>query len=215
MNPFAPAYPHDAAAGLPSASTQLILGGARSGKSALAEHRALAAEAEGFEVLYLATAQPLASAADPEMADRIRRHQQRRPAHWGLIEEPVQLAATLAAQAAPQRLILVDCLTLWLSNLLFTGAAGQQAEAGEAIDCPLLSGAVSELCATLPTLPGRILLVSNEVGWGVVPANPLARLFADEQGRLNQRVAAVCDKVTLVAAGLPLELKPAPHSPSD
>lgn len=215
MNPFAPAYPHDAAAGMPAASAQLILGGARSGKSALAEARALSAEAAGYEVLYLATAQPLASAADPEMVERIRRHQQRRPAHWGLIEEPVQLAVTLQAHAAPQRLILVDCLTLWLSNLLFAGAAGRQAEADEAIDCPLLSGAIADLCATLPALPGRILLVSNEVGWGVVPANPLARLFADEQGRLNQRVAAVCDRVTLVAAGLPLELKPAPNSPSD
>jgi adenosylcobinamide kinase/adenosylcobinamide-phosphate guanylyltransferase len=207
MNPFAPAYSHIDAPPTGGAS-QLILGGARSGKSALAERRALAAEAAGYEVLYLATAQPADSAADPEMVERIRRHQQRRPAHWGLLEEPLQLAATLQAHAAPQRLILVDCLTLWLSNLLFSGAAGRQAEAGETVDCPLLSGAIGELCATLPTLPGQILLVSNEVGWGVVPANPLARLFADEQGRLNQRVAAVCERVTLVAAGLPLELKP-------
>lgn len=214
MNPFAPAYPHLPADGAQPGGAQLILGGARSGKSALAEARALAAEASGYEVLYLATAQPLDSAADPEMAERIARHQQRRPAHWGLVEEPLQLSPTLREHAAPQRLILVDCLTLWLSNLLFAGAAGRQAEAGEAIDCPLLCGAIGELCATLPTLPGQILLVSNEVGWGVVPANPLARLFADEQGRLNQRVAAVCERVTLVAAGLPLELKPSASGPT-
>lgn len=190
-----------------SASTQLILGGARSGKSSLAEARALAAEQAGYEVLYLATAQPLDSAADPEMVARIARHRQRRPASWGLLEEPLALAATLLAEAAPQRLLLVDCLTLWLTNLLFAGEAARQAEASADIDCPLLASATAALIDCLPHLPGQIILVSNEVGCGIVPMNAVSRLFADEQGRLNQRVAAACARVTLVAAGLPLELK--------
>lgn len=211
MNPFAPAPPA-IGPGSP-AQTELIIGGARSGKSALAEARAQAAASAGYEVLYLATAAAVDSAADPEMAARVAHHQQRRPAHWGLIEEPLQLAANLRDHAAPQRLLLVDCLTLWLTNLLFAGAAAAQAEAGRPIDCPLLRDATAALIATLPTLPGRIILVSNEVGCGIVPMAAVSRLFADEQGRLNQRVAAVCHQVTLVAAGLPLELKPGPTSP--
>jgi adenosyl cobinamide kinase/adenosyl cobinamide phosphate guanylyltransferase len=103
--------------------------------------------------------------------------------------------------------LLVDCLTLWLSNLLFAGEAARQAEAGEALRCPRLAGATQALIDLLPQLPGRVILVSNEVGWGVVPMAALSRLFADEQGRLNQRVAAVCERVTLVVAGLPLTLK--------
>ena len=109
--------------------------------------------------------------------------------------------------AAPGVCLLVDCLTLWLSNLLFAGVAAQQAEAGEAVDCALFSGEVQALVDTLPKLPGQIIMVSNEVGWGLVPMAAVSRLFADEQGRLNQRVAAVCEQVTLVAAGLPLRLK--------
>ncbi len=207
MNPFAPAPP---LAGFASnAHCQLIIGGARSGKSALAEARALAAEAAGYEVLYLATAAAVDSAADPEMAARVAHHRQRRPAHWGLLEEPQQLAATLARHAAPQRLLLVDCLTLWLTNLLFAGAAARQADAGQSIDCPLLRGETAALLEVLPTLPGQIILVSNEVGCGIVPMAAVSRLFADEQGRLNQRVARLCAQVTLVAAGLPLELKAA------
>ena len=109
--------------------------------------------------------------------------------------------------AAPGVCLLVDCLTLWLSNLLFAGVAVQQAEAGEAVDCALFAGEVLALVDTLPKLPGQIIMVSNEVGWGLVPMAAVSRLFADEQGRLNQRVAAVCEQVTLVAAGLPLKLK--------
>lgn len=179
---------------------QLILGGARSGKSLLAERRA--AES-GLRVVYLATAE----ARDGEMSRRIAHHRERRPADWGCAEEPLHLAARLRELAAPDTCLLVDCLTLWLSNLLFAGRAAAQAEAGEAIDCPLFAGETAALIAALPELPGEIILVSNEVGWGVVPMQPLSRLFTDEQGRLNQRVAAVCDRVTLVAAGLPLELK--------
>ena len=180
---------------------ELILGGARSGKSALAESRA---RESGLRVVYLATAE----ARDQEMARRIAHHRARRPADWGLAEAPLYLAAALSRHAAADACLLVDCLTLWLSNLFFAGAAGRQAEAGLAVDCPLLAGETQGLLDALPALPGRILLVSNELGWGVVPMHPVSRAFADQQGRLNQRVAAVCERVTLVAAGLPLELKP-------
>ena len=136
-----------------------------------------------------------------------RRATQGLPAHWGLREEPLELAALMAREASPQRCLLVDCLTLWLSNLLFAGEAARQAEAGEAVCCPLLQGQTQALVELLPTLPGHIILVSNEVGWGIVPMHPVSRLFGDEQGRLNQRVGAACEQVTLVAAGLPLSLK--------
>jgi adenosylcobinamide kinase / adenosylcobinamide-phosphate guanylyltransferase len=180
---------------------ELILGGARSGKSLLAEKRA--AES-GLRVIYLATAE----ARDGEMSRRIAHHRERRPADWGCAEETLHLAARLRELAAPDICILVDCLTLWLSNLLFAGQAATQAEAGEAIACPLFANETTALIELLPQLPGQIILVSNEVGWGIVPMHPVSRLFADEQGRLNQRVAAVCERVTLVAAGLPLTLKP-------
>ena len=179
---------------------QLIIGGARSGKSLHAE---TLARASGLAVTYLATAE----ARDGEMQRRIAHHRERRPADWGCAEEPLHLAAKLRDLAAPDTCVLVDCLTLWLSNLLFAGRAATQAEAGEAVDCPLFAGETAALIETLPTLPGQIILVSNEVGWGIVPMHPVSRLFADEQGRLNQRVAAACDRVTLVAAGLPLTLK--------
>ena len=184
------------------AMKELILGGARSGKSLLAEQRA---RASGLDVIYLATAQAL----DGEMARRVAHHRARRPADWGCVEETLHLAARLRQLATPNTCLLVDCLTLWLSNLLFAGQAATQAEAGAAIDCPLFRSETNALIDTLPALPGQIILVSNEVGWGIVPMHPVSRLFADEQGRLNQRVAAVCDQVTLVAAGLPLTLKSA------
>ena len=179
---------------------ELILGGARSGKSLLAEQRA---RESGLKVVYLATAQAL----DGEMARRVAHHRERRPAEWGCTEETLHLAARLRELAAPDTCVLVDCLTLWLSNLLFAGLGATQAEAGEAFDCPLFRDETAALIDLLPQLPGHLILVSNEVGWGIVPMHPVSRLFADEQGRLNQRVAAVCDQVTLVAAGLPLSLK--------
>jgi adenosylcobinamide kinase/adenosylcobinamide-phosphate guanylyltransferase len=179
---------------------ELIIGGARSGKSTFAEKRA--AES-GLHVIYVATAQAL----DGEMQRRIEHHQARRPASWGLVESPLGLAAALQQHAATDVCLLVDCLTLWLTNALFAGEAAKQAEAGQAVDCPQFLGEMQALINGLPRLPGRIIMVSNEVGWGVVPMHPVSRLFSDEQGRLNQRVAAVCEKVTLVAAGLPLALK--------
>ena len=169
---------------------ELILGGARSGKSAFAQRRATAS---GLSVIYLATAQ----AGDAEMVERIARHRAARPGDWGLVEEPLALAAALRAHAAPNRCLLVDCLTLWLSNLL---AAGEDALAAE-------TGA---LLTALPALPGHLLLVSNEVGQGIVPANPLARRFRDEAGLLHQAVADCCDRVSFVIAGLPLTLKDCP-----
>lgn len=179
---------------------ELIFGGARSGKSVLAEKRAVES---GMRVVYVATAQAL----DGEMSERIAHHRARRPAEWGLVEAPLELAATLRQHAAADVCLLVDCLTLWLTNVLFAGDAANQAEAGQPVDCPRFAGEMQSLIEVLPQLPGKIILVSNEVGCGIVPMAAVSRLFADEQGRLNQKVAAVCEKVTLVAAGLPLALK--------
>ena len=166
----------------------LILGGARSGKSALAER--LARES-GQAVIYIATAQ----AHDAEMAARIAHHRDRRPAHWQSVEEPLALADTLRAYARPDRCVLVDCLTLWLSNLL-----------GDADD-KRLERECEALLDVLPALPGELLFVSNEVGLGVVPMGELTRRFVDEAGRLHQAMAARCERVLFVAAGLPLPLK--------
>ena len=166
---------------------EFILGGARSGKSAFAQQRAIASN---LHVIYLATAQ----ASDTEMAERIARHRAERPSDWDLVEEPLALAAALHAHATPDRCLLVDCLTLWLSNLL---AIGEER----------LSNEISALLETLPRLSGQILLVSNEVGQGIVPANPLARRFRDEAGRLHQAVAARCNRATFIITGLPLTLK--------
>ncbi len=172
---------------------ELILGGARSGKSGYAEQRAIAS---GRRVFYIATAE----CGDAEMAERIAHHCARRPPEWRTIEEPLALAAALRQAAAEDRCVVVDCLTLWLSNLLGAGDERLVAER-------------EALLATLPTLPGEILLVSNEVGLGIVPANPLARRFRDEAGWLNQAVAQACERVVFVAAGLPLIMKrPAPDA---
>ena len=169
---------------------EFILGGARSGKSTFAQQRAITS---GLGVFYLATAQ----AGDAEMVERIARHRAERPADWGLVEEPLALAAALRAHAHPNRCLLIDCLTLWLSNLL---AAGDDR----------LTVEIDALLDTLPTLPGHILLVSNEVGQGIVPANPLARRFRDEAGRLHQKIADRCDRAIFIMAGLPLILKDCP-----
>jgi adenosylcobinamide kinase/adenosylcobinamide-phosphate guanylyltransferase len=183
--------------------TELIIGGARSGKSAYAEQLALEAEGQGQRVTYLATGQ----GGDEEMARRIAHHQTRRPTRWKLKEEPLRLADALREEAAPNVCLLVDCLTLWLNNLLFAGQAAIQAEAGEEPTCPVWRNETVSFLELLPRLPGRVILVSNEVGWSIVPATRLARFFTDAQGRLNQQTAALCERVTLVAAGLPLRLK--------
>ena len=177
---------------------ELILGGARSGKSREAERRATES---GLAVTVIATAEAL----DDEMAARIRRHQADRPAGWRTVETPVALADTLRREAAPDRCLLVDCLTLWLSNLLVDAESLPPGADAEAL--PLFRAQRDALLATLPRLPGRIILVANEVGLGLVPEHPLGRLFRDEAGRLNQAVAALCPRVVFVAAGLPLVLK--------
>ena len=170
---------------------QLILGGARSGKSGLAERLA---KDSGREVVYIATSQP----RDGEMAERIAHHRARRPAHWDCVEEPLALASALRTSARPDRVLLVDCLTLWLSNLLGDADPGRFIAERDA------------LLATLPALPGDVLFVSNEVGLGIVPMGELTRRFVDEAGRLHQSLATHCDRVLFVAAGLPLTLKGTP-----
>ncbi|RQW28445.1 bifunctional adenosylcobinamide kinase/adenosylcobinamide-phosphate guanylyltransferase [Rhodobacteraceae bacterium CH30] len=172
-------------------TTHLISGGARSGKSRFAESLALAHQGP---VTYIATAQ----VRDGEFAQRVAHHQARRPSHWALAESRRELAALLRAQSAPDTLLLVDCLGMWLMH--FFGEDG-------ALDEPAFTAEKVALLAALPVLPGTVLLVSNETGWGVVAADAMTRRFVDELGRLNQGVAAVCDQVTLVACGLPLVLK--------
>lgn len=167
---------------------QLILGGARSGKSRLAEK--LAADS-GLDVTYIATSQPL----DGEMDERVRVHRDRRPSHWGLVEEPLALADALQRLAAPGRCLLVDCLTLWLTNLLMLE------------DTARLGAERDALLRSLAHLPGEIILVSNETGLGVVPLGELTRRYVDEAGWLHQALAEHCDRVVLTVAGLPLTLK--------
>lgn len=179
---------------------ELILGGARSGKSALAEQRA---SDSGLSVIYIATGQ----AGDGEMSQRIRHHRASRPTQWLTVEEPLHLAAALEKHSSSGNCIIVDCLTLWLTNLILTGKAAQQTEAGEKIDCPLLTEELAALFTALNHVSGNIIFVSNEVGMGIVPMGAVNRLFVDEQGRLNQRLAQLADRVTLVSAGLPLQLK--------
>lgn len=168
----------------------LILGGARSGKSRYAENLALDS---GLEVVYLATAW----AGDDEMSERIQHHRLRRPAHWQTVEAPHRLAAALSAHDGPQRFLLVDCLTLWLSNLLEQGDENLARERQALLD-------------TLPRLAGTVCLVGNEVGSGIVPLNALARRFVDEAGWLHQDLARLCARVVWVVAGLPQVLKAAP-----
>jgi len=173
-------------------NVHLILGGARSGKSAFAEKLALDTK---LKVTYVATAQVY----DDEFKARIQHHQDRRPSNWVLVEEPHYLSQTLAHLAAPDTCIIVDCLTLWLAQWICLDCHPPQdvtwAQEREAF------------LTLLPTLAGQIILVSNEVGMGIVPLGEINRQFQDEQGRLNQAVAKVANKATFVAAGLPIVLK--------
>ncbi len=164
----------------------LVLGGARSGKSRYAESLV---ESQGGPCIYLATAE----AGDAEMAARIEAHRARRGGRWQTVEVPLDLAHRLGVVAGAGRGVLVDCLTLWLSNLM---AAGRDPDAETAA-----------LTEALPALAGPAVLVSNEVGLGIVPENELARRFRDCAGRLNQAVAEIAQSVVFVAAGLPMHLK--------
>jgi adenosylcobinamide kinase/adenosylcobinamide-phosphate guanylyltransferase len=173
-------------------SKTLVLGGARSGKSAYAEK--LAVEAD-LQVTYIATAQVY----DDEFAKRISHHKQRRPPHWRLLEEPFLLTTVLLENASADRCLIVDCLTLWLAQWICDDCKPPQNKTWKTERLAFL--------AALSSLPGEIILVSNEVGMGIVPLGEINRRFQDEQGRLNQAVAKVCDKVIFMAAGLPMALK--------
>jgi len=165
----------------------LILGGVRSGKSSHAEK---VAKQLSSDVIYVATAQ----AFDDEMKSRILRHQDDRPDHWQLIEEPLDLDKILLTHNQAHKTILIDCLTLWLNNCLHYKVDDWQKIKQNFIQA-------------LSHSKANIILVSNEVGFSITPDNALARVFCDEQGWLNQDIAKVCDKVTLTIAGIPLEIK--------
>lgn len=166
--------------------SQLILGGARSGKSSFAQRQA---ENLPGELIYVATAQAL----DAEMAERITRHQAERGARWLTVEAPLDLLKVIESKSRLGNVLLVDCLTLWASNLMF--AENDVAQA------------INGLTSALAKASGKIVLVSNEVGLGIVPDNALARRFRDVAGDVNQAVAKSVDSVVFVAAGLPMVLK--------
>ena len=176
-----------------TAETTFVLGGARSGKTryGLSLCEDLHKE-RGLEPVYIASAQ----AFDDEMTDRIARHKQERGPHWRTVEAPLALAETIRAESATGTCLLVDCLTLWLTNLML-GEMPQD-----------LDAAGTELVAALREAHGPVVVISNEVGLGIVPENALARRFRDEAGKLNQSVAAACTRVVLVTAGIPLTVKP-------
>jgi adenosylcobinamide kinase / adenosylcobinamide-phosphate guanylyltransferase len=165
----------------------LVLGGARSGKSRYAERLALES---GLTPVYVATAEAL----DDEMAARIAEHRARRGAGWRTVEEPLDLIAALRRECGPDRAVLVDCLTLWLTNLMVA-------------ERPVRTE-MARLIELLPSMRGALVLVSNEVGLGVVPTDAIARAFIDHAGWLHQRIAEQADVVVIMAAGLPLHLKP-------
>jgi len=169
-------------------SVSLILGGARSGKSRRAESMALSMSEHP---VYIATA-PMID-GDSEWLARIEHHRQQRSDAWQLVEEELALTATLQKYATHGQTVLVDCLTLWLSNLMYAEKH--------------ITAETDALCAALSGLSGHVILVANEVGMGLVPETSQVRAFRDAQGRLNQAVAAVADRVEFVAAGLPLKLK--------
>jgi len=169
-------------------SSYLILGGARSGKSHYAENLAIES---AREVVYIATTKVM----DDEIAQRVERHKQDRPTEWTTVEEPLALARSLGKWASPARVVLVDCLTMWLTNLL------------SHTDKSLLNNERDQLLTCLPDIPGTVIFVSNEVSMGVIPMGELTRQFVDEAGPLHQRLAERVDTVTLMVAGLPHQLK--------
>ncbi|KAB0463579.1 bifunctional adenosylcobinamide kinase/adenosylcobinamide-phosphate guanylyltransferase [Vibrio kanaloae] len=178
-------------------NSHLVLGGARSGKSSYAEQQALSALAacSNRRLHYIATATYL----DDEMRERIAHHQQRRGQHWVEHEVPIELATKLQAFNQGD-VVLIDCLTLWLNNLIF--------ELGDDATNEQVETVIEALVQSVEQSPAQIIIVSNEVGLGVVPLGKVSRLFVDNAGRMNQALARVVERVTLVTAGLPLILKP-------
>ncbi len=165
----------------------LVIGGARSGKSAYAERLV---EESGLAPVYLATA----TAGDGEMSERIRQHKSRRGERWKTVEEPLSLLSALKDHAAASNAVLVDCLTLWLSNLMTLSRD--------------IGAETADLVSGLADLDGPVVFVTNEVGLGIVPANDLARAFRDHAGHINQAVALASDRTVMMVAGLPMTLKP-------
>ena len=192
----------------------LVLGGARSGKSAYAERLAvrlavrLAARpaiGSGKEVVYIATAR----AGDGEMATRILHHRQQRPSAWSTVEEPLALGDAVRHWCAPGRVVMIDCLTLWLSNLMLSDGVVHP-DVGDIALPALFHAQRADFLDALENAGGDLVIVSNEVGMGIVPWGALSRSFTDEAGRLNQAVAALCEHAVFVLAGLPLALKGTP-----
>jgi adenosylcobinamide kinase/adenosylcobinamide-phosphate guanylyltransferase len=173
-------------------TVHLVLGGARSGKSTFAEKLAATSE---LAVTYIATAQVY----DDEFATRIAHHQARRPADWQVIEAPFNLASVLETHATGNSCVIVDCLTLWLAQCICPDCALPETVSWE--------NERAALVKALPNLKGDVILVSNEVGMGIVPLGEINRQFQDEQGRLNQSIATLADKVSFITAGLPIQLK--------
>ena len=174
---------------------RLILGGVKSGKSRYAERLVASWASQSGNsnraVIYLATAEQ--RDGDEELGKRIALHKAQRPPTWKTIEEPVKIADIIETVSGKSQCILVECLTLWVSNLLQ--------------DETHIAQGINHLCKVLETYEGEIILVSNETGLGIMPANELARRFGDEVGVLHQRLAAICDEVVLTIAGLPHHLK--------
>ena len=175
----------------------LLIGGARSGKSALAQRWS---NERSSDVCTVVTG----TASDPEMAARIAAHRRERPAHWRVREEPLHLGHAMREERAG--VVLVDCLTLWISNCLWPPGSAEA-------DLGAWRHERDDFLDALRAYAGEIIIVTNEVGTGIVPNNAAARTFRDEQGWLNQAVASVCDEVFFVTAGLPLTLKPSPPTP--
>jgi adenosylcobinamide kinase / adenosylcobinamide-phosphate guanylyltransferase len=177
----------------------LILGGARSGKTAHAISLAKSlASQRNFDVTYVATAQPL----DDEMRHRISLHRAERPSTWHTLEAPGGLAQAVSALPA-DRVVVIDCMTLWLSNALLQDFREDAPTAG----LPIWERERADFLQWLNATHNEVLLISNEVGAGIVPLSPVSRRFQDEQGRLNQALAAICDQVTLVVAGIAVPIK--------
>jgi len=181
----------------------LVFGGARSGKSGFAERMAQHWSESHKQVIYVATA---STSSDPEMQLRIAHHKSQRPAYWITIEEKFELGAIIKKYSQPDTVVLIDCLTVWLSNCLFAEVT-EFPDIGTITPPPMFMQQRQALQDAVAQAKGDVILVSNEVGMGIVPMGAVSRWFVDEAGRLNQTMAAACENVVWVAAGIPLYLK--------